>query len=354
VTGLAWLPGLLAQCLSDDLMPDGCAGDDSYKSPDPQSCFMYYKCTDSCVTHETCEDGERYDDRHNWCDYGYDVDCGSRPCDDVAHCSTRPPTTTPEPDCTPPEQEIDCTGLKGYVPDPYNCRRYWQCDPGLPKIHFLCPDDENGHPEMFDTVYDGCNYDYLTECGSRPVCDKCNANCGTTHTTLPTTDDCSPPEWKIDCSVSGAGYFPDPHNCRRYWHCRTDEDEAPEHALCPDDPATGVPEVFDLLYSGCNYQDLTECGERPVCDPCGANCVTKPPGPDIDCDHELDCSSKPDGYYADPFSCPKYWQCSGGRGQHHICPEGQMYDPGHVWCDYTDRVQCGSRPHCNECEPGCP
>ena len=73
--------------------------------------------------------------------------------------------------------------------------------------------------------------------------------------------------------------------------------------------------VFDLLYSGCNYQDLTECGERPVCDPCGANCVTKPPGPDIDCDHELDCSSKPDGYYADPFSCPKYWQCSGGRGQ---------------------------------------
>ena len=88
------------------------------------------------------QDGERFDDRHNWCDYGYDVDCGSRPCDDVAHCSTRPPTTTPEPDCTPPEQEIDCTGLKGYVPDPYNCRRYWQCDPGLPKIHFLCPDDE--------------------------------------------------------------------------------------------------------------------------------------------------------------------------------------------------------------------
>ena len=52
---------------------------------------------------------------------------------------------------------------------------------------------------MFDTVYDGCNYDYLTECGSRPVCDKCNLNCGTTHTTLPTTDDCSPPEWNIDC-----------------------------------------------------------------------------------------------------------------------------------------------------------
>ena len=23
-------------------------------------------------------------------------------------------------------------------------------------------------------------------------------------------------------SVSGAGYFPDPHNCRRYWHCRSE------------------------------------------------------------------------------------------------------------------------------------
>ena len=27
-----------------------------------------------------------------------------------------------------------------------------------------------------------------------------------------------------------------------------------EHFLCPDDPATGEPEVFDLVFDGCNYQ----------------------------------------------------------------------------------------------------
>ena len=74
----------------------------------------------------------------------------------------------------------DCTGQSGYVPDPYNCRRYWLCDPGLPgpPKHFLCDlSDENGRPMMYDLEWSGCNHDYLTDCGDRPVCDECNANC---------------------------------------------------------------------------------------------------------------------------------------------------------------------------------
>ena len=27
-----------------------------------------------------------------------------------------------------------------------------------------------------------------------------------------------------------------------------------DHILCPDDPETGEPEVFDLVFDGCNFQ----------------------------------------------------------------------------------------------------
>ena len=112
---------------------------------------------------------------------------------------------------------------------------------------------------------------------------------------------------------------------------------------------------FNIHFAdGCNYEKYTDCGERPVCDPCGDNCVTPTPGPVIDCGHDLDCSSKPSGWYPDPYSCVKYWNCNGNRATHYICPDGQMYEPVKVLCDYPDRVQCGSRPPCNECLDGCP
>ena len=33
---------------------------------------------------------------------------------------------------------------EGYFPDPYNCRKYWNCIKGSPPKHILCPDDEHG------------------------------------------------------------------------------------------------------------------------------------------------------------------------------------------------------------------
>ena len=64
--------------------------------------------------------------------------------------------------------------------------------------------------------------------------------------TTTTSPDCSPPEEYIDCSVVGAGWFPDTENCRRFWHCSA-PDSQPEHLLCPDDQ-DGDPEMFDLAY----------------------------------------------------------------------------------------------------------
>ena len=73
-------------------------------------------------------------------------------------------------------------------------RRYWECTVTHHAIHHLCEDADDGTPMMFDLVYDGCNYDFLTQCGSRPKCDECNDNCENNPTTQP---DCG---HEMDCS----------------------------------------------------------------------------------------------------------------------------------------------------------
>ena len=98
------------QC--DETFPDGVACDENAEDvtqADPDNCWKYYKCHGGCVTHETCEEDYKYDDRFQWCTYPHDVDCGDRPCDDPHHCPapTTIPTTTE--DCSPPEQKINCT-----------------------------------------------------------------------------------------------------------------------------------------------------------------------------------------------------------------------------------------------------
>ena len=244
---MSWWRSSQRQC--EDTFPDGtvCGPEDFSQKADPELCFKFYKCEAGCVTHETCPDDFQYHIAFGFCMFPSDVDCGDRACPDGdVHCPDPITTTTPEPDCTPPDQAIDCDAAgRGYHPDPYNCRRYWSCDPGLPPKHFICPDDEEGNPEMYDLTYDGCNYEYLTDCSGRPKCDECNQDCHDTSTTT-TTPDCSPPEEYIDCSEVGAGWFPDTHNCRRYWHCSTPTSQ-PEHFLCPDDE-DGNPEMFDLAF----------------------------------------------------------------------------------------------------------
>ena len=91
----------------------------------------------------------------------------------------------------------------------------------------------------------------------------------TTRTTVTTTEDCG---HTFDCDAAGRGYHPDPFNCRKYWHCFGWVDlinlvnliimfliswkprqGKGDHFLCPDDE-NGIPEVFDLVYMGCNFQ----------------------------------------------------------------------------------------------------
>jgi len=357
LTILATVVSLAAgQC--DDTFPDGtaCGAADYAFQPDPAACWKYYECDAGCVRHLTCEEDYKYDIKYEWCAPPRDVECGDRPCDDPVHCPEDLTTTTEEPDCSPPDQIIDCRADEygpGYYPDEYNCRKFWHCLKGESHgEHIMCP-QESDDPKatMFDTSYMGCNFPEQTQCAGRPVCDECNTHCEDTPTT---PADCTPDDEHIKCEDLGPGWFPDEFNCRAFWHCLSDE-STPEHRFCPEPNNDPKATMFNPRYDGCDFPENVDCGQRPICDECNDNC-TDPPPP-IDCDHPIDCKDKGTGWYEDPYSCIKYWNCQGSTATHFICPDGLMAkvdEPYNVACDFPDRVDCGSRPPCNECADDCP
>ena len=119
----------------------------------------------------------------------------------------------------------------------------------------------------------------------------------------------------VDILISGPGcWFPDPDNCRRYWRCHSSGgaagDLVAEHLICEDD-AEGEPMMWDLEYDGCNFAGQTQCGVRPVCDECNDNCR------DGECrGHDMDCRDEQNGFYPDPYSCERFWQCDQGNAFH--------------------------------------
>lgn len=317
-----------------DLLPDGttcnpAANGDQY--PDPDNCAMYYECQDGCAQHLLCERNFLFDTKFGYCNYPLDVDCGDRPCTNNEHCLTTVSTTTvtTTEDCGHPQ---DCFELgEGYHPDPYNCRKYWHCVAGRSE-HKICPEDQLYEP---DKVW--CNFADLVSCGDRPICDECDGNCITQSPPPPPTTDCG---HIMDCSDKEDGYYADPFNCRKYWHCFAGEGA---HLTCEGNL------LYDPVNVWCNYPEQVECGDRPICGPCDEDCQTTT----VPCDHQMDCSAFPDGWYPDPYNCRKYWHCEHGSGQHYVCKDNLLYDPDHKWCDFPSSVDCGERPVCDDCDSNC-
>jgi len=370
---LAWLalssqPEVLAQC--DAELPSGnsCTQEDFFTEADPEACSFFYECSEGCVSHLQCEPHEDglprvFDDVMEWCGLTQDVDCGSRPCNDPEMCVTSPTRTTPTTteDCGHP---FDCSSA-GFFPDPFNCRKYWQCYGGGKGDHFLCPDDpETGEPEVFDLVFDGCNFQRYTDCGDRPICGVCDEDCETPTSTPPPCSN----KPALDCSQLADGYYPDQYNCRKYWHCTKGHGQ---HMMCAKDQDQGNgPE--DLQYNAegvmCDWDARVDCGDRLVCDDCDENCEPDKHGHDCDANcgpddhHPADiCKGREPGYYPDLFNCAKYWHCDSSGGQHFFCADGLVYAASRVQCDFPSRVNCkncgplGScnRPTCDCCDENC-
>ena len=95
----------------------------------------------------------------------------------------------------------------------------------LPRIiHFL----EDGIQELYDPTHTWCNYPNKVDCGDRPICDENDENCNA----APTTDPTAPTKAPFECPES-SGYFADPNNCMKYYHCFNGVVE--EHLNCPLD-----------------------------------------------------------------------------------------------------------------------
>jgi len=256
---LAFLVKMIwSQC--DDSLPDGskCDADHAGDHADPEECSMFYHCDaqEGCVTHQSCPPNKPlFNDIYRWCMQFEDVECGSRPCNDPELCqhTTLAPTTTSTPDCG---HVLDCQEAgDGFWPDPFNCRKYWHCYHGEGE-HFICQDDF-----LFNLEYDGCDYPEYVNCGDRPVCGDCDEDC--VYQTTPEPD-CGHP---FDCSVLPAGYYADPYNCRKYWHCEANYDVEATHFLCPDNF------LYDEANVACDYPNYVSCGDRPICGDCDeSNC----------------------------------------------------------------------------------
>jgi len=320
-----------------DLLPNGdsCKDQDGLQFPDPEDCSSYYLCRDGCASHVKCERNFLFDTFRGYCNYPLDVDCGDRPCTDPSHCFTTTtgiPTTTTE-DCG---HVIECKDLggDGYHADPYNCRKYWNCYAGRAE-HILCEDGM-----YYDEKNIWCDYPDRVSCGDRPICDECDNGCVTPGPTPEPTADCG---HILDCGNMTDGWYADPYNCKKYWHCLEGNGV---HYMCEE----GL--LYDPVHIWCDYPSSVDCGERPICNACDEDCEA-PSSTTLPCDHVLDCSGKPDGWYADPYNCRKYWHCEHGVGEHFLCKDNLLYDPINVWCNYPDQVNCGGRPICDLCDQNC-
>ena len=81
-----------------------------------------------------------------------------------------------------------------------------------------------GKQELYDIGHNWCDHPERVDCGSRPICDKNDENCiEPDDKTTPTPPDFECPE--------PSGYFADPTNCIKYYHCY--EGLVEERFTCP-------------------------------------------------------------------------------------------------------------------------
>ena len=87
-----------------------------------------------------------------------------------------------------------------------------------------------GKQELYAPDRVQCDHADRVDCEDRPICDENDENCIEPASTVSTV---TPPTGKpdFDCP-SPSGYFADPKNCIKYYHCF--EGNVEEHITCPN------------------------------------------------------------------------------------------------------------------------
>ena len=108
----------------------------------------------------------------------------------------------------------------------------------------------------------------------------------------------------------------------------------------------------------CNWSDLVDCGNRPICDEYDMNCQGYDPEDDTTPSSEDDTTPRPeDDTTPIPIDCtrfgsckegefiakapcnPDYCMCAGGIYNEMPCPEGLVFNPQLDVCDWPDNVE---------------
>ena len=52
-----------------------------------------------------------------------------------------------------------------------------------------------------------------------------------------------------------------------------------------------------------------------------------------------------EGTFADPNACWMFYECFANIPTHGECPDDLLFNDIDNWCDFSDIVDCGTRPH---------
>lgn len=259
-----------------------------------------------------------------------------------------------------PIDNFNCTH-NGAFPHPDSCDLFVDCWEGA-AILFRCTDDM-----LFDLRYMGCEYAQNVHCEDRPrppgVSSTIQPPVSTT-TSNTTTVSTPGPSLNFTCPDDGA--FANEEKCEYYWICSNGEASL---LHCQLDF------LFDLVYMGCNYPELTHCQdrERPphypgTTYPPPSTTSTEGPSPttpvvtegptttensNVTTTEEVSTTSTlrttttggdfvcpGDGYFADPTDCQWFYHCAFGEPIHEKCPAGLYFNPIAQACDFPENVDC--------------
>ncbi|XP_066591907.1 DNA-directed RNA polymerase II subunit RPB1-like [Prorops nasuta] len=124
-------------------LPPGCLAPRG-QFPSSTSCSNYVNCWDDTAIEQTCPNGLLFNDLTGFCDFDYNVNCGSRPA------------PTPKPPLQPDSKY--CPELNGRYRSSSNCSEFYVCLVGKP-IKFSCP-----RGLVYNDELSVCDFVYNVDC----------------------------------------------------------------------------------------------------------------------------------------------------------------------------------------------
>jgi len=216
--------------------------------------------------------------------------------------------------------QLDCTGLQnGDYPDPADqCSGYFYTCSNGEASYIVCAQTGT----VFDPTLGRCEYcELVYPCNADPDNIRCATSVFTTTARpAPTCPPYDPNQYICICSAT---------SCQLELITTT----APPPPTCPPyDPS-----VYICVCNALTCQlELITTTAPPVTDPCPG--VTR--GTTI-ANVVYDCTSKPNGDYADPFfPCSGFfWSCTNGDAFYKECAlQGTVFDQARIKCDYCANV----------------